>query len=322
MRFPSLAAFAAIMFWVSAAFAQQAPARITAATPCSEILHPNQTPNLPEARRLVSEGQTALIALPTSVADASALASREAVRATFERARFLSDGDLMVIYSEATALRRMAVNEPAMHEFECLRDAPGFSALPQQVRDATTASIGALQRDIDAARRAAAQQPPIGSGPIVTPPNPRVVGPVGPRVAPPVTRTPHPRSLPMRTAGRVATGIGGALFVAGAATTVACAADVNGDRSYLEDANHGAAHGWSDGRAQRLNQLCLAGPILMAIGTAIGGGGAALWYVGGRPVVDPQPVVSPPVRTGTNGIPIVSLSPVSGGGQASATWRF
>jgi hypothetical protein len=315
-----LAAFAAIMLWGSAVFAQQAPIRLTATTPCVEVLRPSQTPNLVEVRRLIAEGQAALIALPTSVTDASALASREAVRATFERARSLSNGDLMVVYSEATALRRMGINEVSIHEFECLRDAPGFAVLPQQVRDATTSSISALQRDIDAARRAATTQPPIGPDPVVTPPGPRIVGP-DPRVAPPIARrTPHPRSPAMRTAGRVLTGAGAATFVAGVVTTVLCAADVNGDRSYLDDANRGAPHGWSDGRAERLDQLCLAGPIMMGVGAAVGGTGAVLWRIGGQQVTDPEP--PPPIRTGTNGIPIISFAPSSGGGQASATWRF
>ena len=118
----------------------------------------------------------------------------------------------------------------------------------------------------------------------------------------------------MRTAGRVMVGAGGALLLAGIVTTVMCATDAQGDRAYLDEANRGAQHGWSDGRAQRLDQLCLAGPILLGVGAAVGGTGAALWYIGGREVVDPP--------LGTNGIPIISFAPSSGGGQASATWRF
>jgi hypothetical protein len=126
-------------------------------------------------------------------------------------------------------------------------------------------------------------------------------------------RTPHPRSIPLRTAGQIAVGVGAAATVAGVVLTALCYGDAFGDVEYANEANAGAQHGWSDARVARTQSICDAGGGLLIAGSPVAGAGAAAWYYGGQQVTDPP---------FANGTPVFSYAPAPGGGQALATWRF
>jgi hypothetical protein len=316
-----LAAFAAFLLWSSAALGQTTGVWPMANEPCPAILHPHHSPDLPQVRALLTQAQTALDALPETAGEAD----RASVRALFQRAHEISGGLLEAIYSHAVALRRLRALEPARRVFACLRGDESveqqavFAAMPEWLRIGTVSAIGAIDRDIEAARVAAQSRP--GPSVSLVGPGPRIVGPVigGPRIGgPPVARTPHPRSAALRTAGQVTTGVGAALTIAGVVLTAMCYADVYGDVAYAHEANGGALHGWSTARVDRTQRICDAGGVLLVAGPLITGAGVVGWRYGGQQVTDPPP----PAPRGTNGIPIISLAPTPGGGQASATWRF
>ena len=148
-----LAAVAALLFWASAASAQVPGVWPMANEPCTTILHPSISPDLPQVRTLLAQGEVAL----NGLADTASESDRATVRALFQRAHEISGGLPQAVYSHAFALRRVRALEPSLRIFSCLHEDAGFGTLPQWMQAGVVSSITALERDIEAAHRVAAR---------------------------------------------------------------------------------------------------------------------------------------------------------------------
>ncbi len=304
-----LAAMCATAF-VSTAFGQSTTTWPSESTACQEVLHPVGRPtqrDLRHAERATTDGRRALIGLPEIADDAQRLA----VRLLFQEAHRLA-GNPSMAYNHALALRRIGEKRVALHIFVCLRDSsPDFGTLSDDAQTTVRDSISALERDIAAMDALARPSPLVDPRPpvrVVVVPDvpPRIIPVIPPRIIPPpVTVTPHPRSLTLRTTGQVLVGAGLASLVGASIAAVL----YNHDHAALEAANSGNAS-WSQPVADREQMLSILTPTAFAVGGALVASGVGLWLYGNHSVSD------------TPALPIVSVIPTTDGVQANALVRF